>query len=111
MDKKVLIISNEPLSNRYSNGRTLRNLMLNVKKDQIAQFFLHDEADETVVSKSYRVTDKDALNAFLMRKSKTQTVKQPVQTENVTPTVQPKKINKNCKTMVLRDISIIFSDA
>ncbi len=104
MNKKVLIISNEPLSNRYSNGRTLRNLLLNIPKEQIAQFFLHGEADETVVSASYRVTDQEALNALLMRKNKVKKVQAQTSTTGATPTVQPKKVHKNCKTMVLRDI-------
>lgn len=102
MNKKVLIISNEPLSNRYSNGRTLRNLLLTIPKEQIAQFFLHGTPDEQIVSAFYQVSDKDALNALLMRKRKKAKAKSE---SNIALTEVPqKKIYKNCKTMVLRDI-------
>lgn len=102
MNKKILIISNEPLSNRYSNGRTLRNFLLNIPKEQIAQFFLHGEADETIVSQSYRVTDQDALNSLLMRK--VEKAKKTQKQENINQNIPQKKIHRNCKTMVLRDI-------
>ena len=104
MNKKILIISNEPLSNTYSNGRTLRNFLLNIPKEQIAQFFLHGQPDLEVVSHFYKVTDMDALNAFLMRKPKEKKVHQAKGNVAVTSNAQPKKIRRSCKTMVFRDI-------
>lgn len=64
---KLLIASNEPLSNSTSNGRTLRNLLLDIPKEQIAQFYIHGTPDLSVCSTLYSVTDRDALNAFLLK--------------------------------------------
>lgn len=104
MDKKILIISNEPISNNTSNGRTLRNFLVDIPKEQIAQFFLHGTPDEESVSSFYQVSDNDALNALLMRKPKAKKAQQTKQNVTTTSTVTPKKIRRNCKTMVLRDI-------
>ena len=104
MDKKILIISNEPISNTSSNGRTLRNFLLDIPKEQIAQFFLHGTPDEQSVSSFYQVSDNDALNALLMRKPKAKKTQQTKQNVTTTSTVAPKKIRRNCKTMVLRDL-------
>lgn len=63
---KVLIISNDCISNVTSNGRTLRNFLLGYPCENLAQFCIHDTApDYTVCKNYYRVSDRDALNAFL----------------------------------------------
>lgn len=63
---KVLIISNECISNVSSNGRTLRNFMVGWPKDRLAQFCIRSTApDETVCDHFYYVSDRDALNSFL----------------------------------------------
>lgn len=98
MNTKILVVSNEALANTSSNGRTLRNFLLNIPKEQLAQFYIHGEPDDGVCSDFYRVSDKDALNAFLFKKRKESTVK------NAPTSNGNKKINKNCRTMVIRDI-------
>jgi len=101
---QLLIISNEPLSNSTSNGRTLRNLLLNIPKEQKAQFYIHGEPDEEACSTFYKVSDRDALNAFLFKKAVKKAKSSVVHSTSTTPSAEPKKIRKSCKTMVLRDI-------
>ncbi len=100
MNKKIklLIISNEPLSNTSSNGRTLRNFLLEIPKDQKAQFYIHGDPDKEACSNFYRISDKDALNAFFFKQKR---VESP---SNNSSENNKKQVNKNCFTMVIRDI-------
>ncbi len=65
---RVLILSNNCLTQNSSNGRTLRNFLLGWPKEQLAQFYIHRQVpDFDVCGNYYCVTDKQALNAFLCR--------------------------------------------
>lgn len=70
MKRKILIISNEALSEASSNGRTMRNLLLNIPKENLAQFYLHGTPDRNICDNFYCVSDRAALNAFLCKKQK-----------------------------------------
>lgn len=62
---KILIISNNCLSTSNSNGRTIFNLVSNLKDSQIANFYIYDELPELdEFTNFYRVRDVDALKAF-----------------------------------------------
>ena len=100
MNKRILILSHEPLSNKSSNGRTLRNFFLNYPREQIAQFYLHGVPDDEVCANFFRVSDRDALNSFLLKKKENKNIRD----EKDACHGEVKKVNKNCKTMVLRDI-------
>lgn len=68
---KVLVISNDCLSNSTSNGRTLKNFFISWPKSNIAQFCIHyNHPDYNVCNNYYVVSDRDALNSFLMKKKK-----------------------------------------
>ena len=63
---KVLIVSNDCLSLSGSNGRTLRNILLGWPREKLAQFYIQNNTpDFTVCANYYRVTDGQALRAFL----------------------------------------------
>ena len=65
---RVLIVSNDCLSQSSSNGRTLRNFLLGWPRDRLAQFYIQNNMpDFTVCANYYRVTDGQALRAFLGR--------------------------------------------
>lgn len=129
--KKVLIISNECFSQNSSNGRTLSLLFDCFPPDCLAQFYLHGTPDRKVCSNYFCVSDQDALNAFLCRRSKKPAAEAPQakklqqhvgspQTEersgaaSETPEKQlpaaektagmQKKTVRSCKNLVLRDI-------
>lgn len=66
---RLLVISNECISNVSSNGRTLRNFLEGWPKEKIAQFCIRNTApDYTVCDRYYYVSDKNALNSFLKGK-------------------------------------------
>lgn len=78
MHNKILIISNEPLSESSANGRTMRNLLLNIPSENLAQFYLHGIPDREACGSFYCVSDRDALHAFLGKKEKRKSVRQEV---------------------------------
>lgn len=62
---KILIVSNNCLSTSNSNGRTIFNLVSNLKDDQVANFYVYDELPDCEgFTNFYRVRDVDALKAF-----------------------------------------------
>lgn len=66
---KLLIVSNECISNVSSNGRTLRNFLIGWPKDSIAQFCIRStEPDYTVCERFFYVSDRDALDALIKGK-------------------------------------------
>lgn len=68
MNKKVLIISNEAFSDVSSNGRTMKNMLFCVPKENLAQFYIHGTPDVDFCAQYYGVSDSDALRAFLFCK-------------------------------------------
>ncbi len=68
MEANVLVISNEAFSTSGSNGRTMRNLLLDVPKQNLAQFYLHGTPDTECCENYFKVSDQDALRAFLGKK-------------------------------------------
>lgn len=72
MADKILIVSNEPFSDCSSNGRTMKNFLLNIPKQSLAQFYLHGIPDHAFCSNYFCVSDQDALRAFLLKKEEPQ---------------------------------------
>lgn len=98
---RLLIISNECLSNVTSNGRTLRNFLKGWPRDRIAQFCIRSNApDYSVCDNYYYVSDRDALNAFI--KGKRATGQMPRAKCGATQAVDTG--GKNALTMLLRDL-------
>ena len=63
---RVLIISNECISNITSNGRTLRNFLVGWPKENLAQFHIRRSApDYSVCDNYFFVSDKAALRSFI----------------------------------------------
>lgn len=100
MNKKILIISNQCLSQTSSNGRTLLNMLFGYPSHLLAQFYIHGTRDNSLCQKYFNVSDKDALYAFLGKKPK----KHPVSGIEKNAVFAKKKLRHSCKNMVLRDI-------
>ena len=94
----ILAVSNEAFSGASSNGRTLMNFLRGIAPQQLAQFYLHGVPDTAFCTNYYCVSDRDALDAFLNRKS--------ISTEKVSPKQanSMKKIQRNCRNMVFRNM-------
>ncbi len=65
MEQRILVVSNEAFSDSSSNGRTLKNLLLGIPVESIAQFYLHGTPDTDFCHRYFQVSDHDALRAFL----------------------------------------------
>jgi len=65
---RVLIIANNCFSLSDSNGRTLQNFFIGWPRESLAQFYIQNSTpDFSVCETFYRVTDGQALRAFLGR--------------------------------------------
>ncbi len=63
---RVLLLSNNALRAGGSNGRVLQELFAGWDPDCLAQFYIYDETpDDAVCHRYYRVTDRQALTAFI----------------------------------------------
>lgn len=95
---KVLVISNDCLSNSTSNGRTLKNFFIGWPKNNIAQFCIHyDNPDYNVCNNYYVVSDRNALDSFLMKKKKNNILAKESTEKHSTK-------SRNALTMLIRNI-------
>lgn len=101
MDKRILIISNDALAEANSNGRTLKNLLLDIPKEYLAQFYIHGTPDPDVCACYYGVSDSDALRAFLHKKKPQSSKLGSVKTG--APAVEKKPV-KNYRNLFLRNV-------
>lgn len=93
---RILIISNECLSQTSSNGRTLLNLLNGYHSSALAQSYIHGTPDLTACENYFRISDNKALRAFLHKKAQIESKAIDTQKHN--------KPQRNCRNMVLRDI-------
>lgn len=100
---RLLIFSNSCLSDKDSNGRTLKNFLIGWDKNKIAQFYIQNSCpDFDVCEKYYRVSDSQALKSFLRRRPYGgEVTRSPENGENTAR--KTKKRRRNAVTMLLRD--------
>ncbi len=69
-NKKILVISSNPMSNIFNNGKTLVAFFDNYPKENLAQlYFSAAVPDSDVCSTYFRISDMDMLNYRLKRKN------------------------------------------
>ncbi len=67
---RLLVLSNECISQGGSNGRTMRNFLIGWDKERLAQFCLRlENPDYEICDNYFCVTDAQALDAFKGKKS------------------------------------------
>ena len=102
---RLLVISNNALSNNQSNGRTLMNFLGCFEPSELAQFYINGVPDANFCGHTFRVSDKEALFAcvpFIKKRSS-------IRTEGEKGTLPNNESHsahmptRNCKNMVLRD--------
>jgi len=66
---KILVISNNPFSNCFNNGKTLESLFSWASKDNLAQLFFHDafNPDLDFCNNYFKVSDKEILRNLFNR--------------------------------------------
>ncbi len=109
MGPKILVISNEAFSDSGSNSRTMKNLLINLPKKTIAQFYLHGIPDRDFCGNYFRVSDGDSLNTFLGKKKKSSdqaTVTAGTNTGTMSkPASKPRpKPRRSYRNLVLRNL-------
>lgn len=98
---RILVISNECFSEASSNGRTIMNFLRGISPLQLAQFYIHGNPDMAFCSNYYHVSDRDALNAFLHKKSTRLSSNLSVKKES--GEANKKKVKRNCRNLVFRN--------
>ena len=101
---KLLVLSNNSLSENNSNGRTLAGFLQGWKKDCIAQIYTSGETPESKVCDNfYRIMDKEVLKCLFQKNS---IGKKVTNSKNKTPVSNnsSKIVKKTIFTIVLRDI-------
>lgn len=103
LDKKILILANNPLSDSNSNGRTLKNFFAPEDQERLCQMYVQGGTpDFDACTRFFCVGDRDVLKAFVKHSSAGREVfageitDAPIQT-------QKKRIAKNPFTLLARD--------
>ena len=100
--KRILILSNECLSTRTANGRTLANFLVGYPKECLAQFSLQSVAPNFDCCENYFcVTDGEALQAFVKGKK---VGKRLQMQEEAAQSGGGKARSRTALTMLLRDL-------
>lgn len=102
---RILVISNNCLSENNSNGRTLASFLRNISKENIAQIYVSNEMPASLVCNNfYRITDRDVIKGVY---KKGEVGKIVGNVKNQTACVngnQQNKVKKTIFTMILRDL-------
>lgn len=98
----ILVLSNNCFSKGNSNGRTMMNMLKQIPKENLAQFYISGNPDMDFCNNYFQVSDQDAKNAFLLRK-KVKKEDKP-KDENKNKDKKPKEVKKNCKNLYIRNL-------
>lgn len=102
--KRILILSNECLSTRTSNGRTLSNFFIGYPKECLAQFSLqHVAPDFERCERYFCVSDNEALQAFIKGKRVGEQLVRKAE-EDAISSVTAKGPGRTALTMLLRNL-------
>ncbi len=101
MNAKILVISNEAFSDSGSNSRTMKNFLQDIPRENIAQFYLHGIPDTDFCTHYFRVSDQDALRAFLGKGKKERENKDENSSGDATDIKKPPKSYRN---LLIRNI-------
>ena len=102
---RVLLLSNNALRAGGSNGRVLQELFAGWDPDCLAQFYIYDETpDDGVCRRYYRVTDRQALTAFLKGKREGGPIAPAADTAPAAAPTSGGGIGRNPLTCLVRDL-------
>lgn len=103
-DCRILIVSNNCLSQHNSNGRTLLNMLSGFKSKNLFQIYTSGEyADGHYCAASYRITNRDVINSYFGIAPTNQKISQMEDSES--DTTKNLNCKKNAVTMILRDLA------
>lgn len=105
-EKSILIISSNPMSNVFNNGKTLNAFFDKYPKDKIAQlYFAATLPDSDICSTYFRISDVDMLNLKLKRSQKCGEKVEAIEGTNVQTKEENtvRSVKKNNFTRLLRE--------
>jgi len=101
---KLLVISNNSLSENNSNGRTLSGFLRGWDKDKIAQIYISGELPNSLVcERFFRITDKAVLKSILKKERVGEIVKNSSE-ERVLGKTRTVSAKKTIASIVARDM-------
>lgn len=103
-DCRLLIVSNNCLSQHNSNGRTLLNMLSCFKRENLFQIYTSGEyTDDKYCAASYRLTNRDVINSYRgIAPANRQIIDTDVDKNNSPENLSSKK---NAATMLMRDFA------
>lgn len=103
-DCRLLIVSNNCLSQHNSNGRTLLNLLSCFKRENLFQIYTSGEyTDDKYCAASYRLTNRDVINCYRgIAPANRRIINTDVETGSLSENLSSKK---NAATMLIRDFA------
>ena len=104
--KKILVISANPMSKIFNNGKTLNAFFDSYPKEKLAQLFFSAEIpDSDICSSYYRISDIDMLSYRLRRKNTCGEIVAPVEGKRIQTDADKtaKKIRKSNFTRLMRE--------
>ena len=69
-DKRLLIISNNPLSNTNANGKTILSYFDSIPQSQIRQLYFRDEKPTIDGYQYFRISDKDVIRGIVSQQKR-----------------------------------------
>lgn len=104
LEKRVLLLANNPLSDTNSNGRTLKNFFFPEDRERLAQFYIQGKktAHDTCAS-FFRVSDGEVFRAFFFRKEVGSVVLPSAADAAPSPNGNAHRIKRTPLTMLLRN--------
>ena len=100
--KRLLIISNNPLSNTNANGKTILSYFDTVPRDQIRQLYFRDEKPTVEGIQYFRISDNDVIKGIFASKRRGSAV--PAEKSSMSTSSSPSTVKKNDTTRLLREI-------
>lgn len=101
---RLLVISNNSLSNNNSNGRTLSGFLYGRSKASIAQIYISGEIPQSeVCDRFFRITDNDVIKGFKHRKNVGNEVQNSQESILNSSSDSGKKVKKTVFTIMARD--------
>lgn len=103
LEKNILVLANNPLSDMGSNGRTFKNFFSLEDRERLAQIYIFGEAPAfDVCSRFFRVGDGEVLRACLHRTDAGHEIREADAPLSVTAGSK-RKVRKSPFTMLVRD--------
>lgn len=104
--KKILIVSNNPISETDNNGKTIASFIRGLPKDNIRQLYFNEEKPTISGFSYFKLSDRDIIKGYFIKKNRgeyfyTDTI---IKKQSINEKIKEKFIIKNAFTRILREL-------